>query len=343
MQKIYLFHIKQKEMNFCSRKRFIIYLLNFLLFVLLFQNIISLEKEDEYFFLPDKYDLREEYKDCKSLRDIRFQDGCGGCWAFAAAEVISDRICITSKGKEQPIISENELITCCYFCFNETSPGKGCEGGNHLRAYLYWIYFGLPTEECKPFHISPFYNTSNLKCLPFCEDINFKPTRYYGSSIDGIFKTENEQTDIDIIEKHEKIIMNEIYKNGPVTASFKVYSNKTSNDLSEFFRKNGNEIYGSTPENELIKKYGKPGGHAIKIIGWGSDKGMKYWLCANSWGKSWGNNGFFKIKRGENYLGIESNIWYGYLDSNFIFRSKESMVVYEDNFFNFQNFKEDFM
>ena len=203
MQKIYLFHIKQKEMNFCSRKIFIIYVLNFLLFVLLFQNIISLEKEDEDFILPDEYDLREEYKDCKSLRDIRDQYRCGGCWAFAVAEVISDRICIKSKGKEQPIISANELITCCNFCFNETSLKKGCGGGYDLSAYLYWIYFGLPTEECKPFHISPFYNTSNLKCLPFCEDINFKPTRYYGSSINGIIKTENEQTDIDIIEKGE--------------------------------------------------------------------------------------------------------------------------------------------
>ena len=70
---------------------------------------------------------------------------------------------------------------------------------------------------------------------------------------------------------------------------------------------------------------------------------MKYWLCANSWSKYWGDNGFFKIKRGENYLGIESGVFFGYLDSNSIFRSKESMVVYEDNFFNFQNFKEDFM
>ena len=97
-------------MNFCLTNMFIIYVLNFILFALLFQNIISLETNDECFFLPEEYDLREEYKECESLRSIRFQDGCGGCWAFATAEVISDRICIESKGKKQPIISENELI-----------------------------------------------------------------------------------------------------------------------------------------------------------------------------------------------------------------------------------------
>ena len=333
-------------MNFCSRKIFIIYVLNFILFALLFQNIISLETNDECFFLPEEYDLREEYKDCKSLRDIRDQYRCGGCWAFTVAEVISDRICIKSKGKEQPIISENELITCCNFCFNETSLKKGCGGGYVSSAYLYWIYFGLPTEECKPFHryyTEKEYIAGNLKCLPRCENGNRKPKRYYGSNINKKKKNENEKTDINIIKRDEKKIMNEIYEHGSVSASFKIYGNGVSDDFDEFFRKNSNKIYGSTPENELKKKYGNYTGHAIKIIGWGSYKGMKYWLCANSWGKYWGNNGFFKFKRGENYLGIESGVIFGYLDSNAIFRSKESMVVYEDNFFNFQNFKEDFM
>jgi cathepsin B len=243
-------------MNFCSRKIFIIYVLNFLLFVLLFQNIISLEKEDEDFILPDEYDLREEYKDCKSLRDIRDQYRCGGCWAFTVAEVISDRICIKSKGKEQPIISENELITCCNFCFNETSLKKGCGGGYVSSAYLYWIYFGLPTEECKPFHryyTEKEYIAGNLKCLPRCENGNRKPTRYYGSNIDFIFKNENEKTDINIIKRDEKKIMNEIYEHGSVSASFKIYGNGVSDDFDEFFRKNSNKIYGSTPENELKK------------------------------------------------------------------------------------------
>ena len=33
------------------------------------------------------------------------------------------------------------------------------------------------------------------------------------------------------------------------------------------------------------------GGHAIKILGWGVEDGIPYWLCANSWNTDWGDNG----------------------------------------------------
>ncbi|KAG9445491.1 hypothetical protein H6P81_016831 [Aristolochia fimbriata] len=51
------------------------------------------------------------------------------------------------------------------------------------------------------------------------------------------------------------------------------------------------------------------GGHAVKLIGWGrSDEGEDYWLLANQWNKSWGDNGFFKIRRGTNECGIEEDV-----------------------------------
>ena len=41
---------------------------------------------------------------------------------------------------------------------------------------------------------------------------------------------------------------------------------------------------------------GLAGGHAVKMIGYGTDsQGVDYWLCANSWGTSWGERGYFKI------------------------------------------------
>ena len=33
------------------------------------------------------------------------------------------------------------------------------------------------------------------------------------------------------------------------------------------------------------------GGHAIKIIGWGTEDGTPYWLVANSWNSDWGDHG----------------------------------------------------
>ena len=50
------------------------------------------------------------------------------------------------------------------------------------------------------------------------------------------------------------------------------------------------------------------GGHAIRMLGWGEEKGTPYWLIANSWNSDWGNNGYFKILRGDDHCGIESQI-----------------------------------
>merc|ERR1711979_22838 len=48
------------------------------------------------------------------------------------------------------------------------------------------------------------------------------------------------------------------------------------------------------------------GGHAIKIMGWGTENGADYWLVANSWNEDWGDAGFFKIDKGHNQCQIEN-------------------------------------
>ncbi len=50
------------------------------------------------------------------------------------------------------------------------------------------------------------------------------------------------------------------------------------------------------------------GGHAIAVVGY--DENGKFWICKNSWGTSWGDNGWFKIDY--NQCGIGSkDAFYG--------------------------------
>ena len=102
--------------------------------------------------LPEHFDLRDQYPECETLFEIRDQGSCGSCWAFGAAEVMSDRICIFSKGKYQPRISPLYLVSCCTGC------GSGCQGGYPYSAFSYWAKKGITTggmygdtKTCKPY------------------------------------------------------------------------------------------------------------------------------------------------------------------------------------------------
>jgi cathepsin B len=45
--------------------------------------------------------------------------------------------------------------------------------------------------------------------------------------------------------------------------------------------------------------------HSVAIVGWGDEAGTPYWIVQNNWGTRWGEEGFVRILRGSNLLGIE--------------------------------------
>ena len=205
---------------------------------------------------------------------------------------MSDRICIASGQADQRRLSAKNLISCCSSC------RFGYSGGYAASAWKYWKETGIVTgglygdiKTCQPYFLPPcdHYISGSYGECP--DDVDTPQCDNNCNDINGI------NYNNDIIKSSsayslsgEVNIMLDIYENGPVEASFTVY---------EDFLTYSSGIYQHVTGSVL-------GGHDVKIIGWGVENDVKYWLCANSWNEEWGDKGFFKIKRGSNECGIES-------------------------------------
>ncbi|GAW80935.1 dipeptidyl aminopeptidase 1 [Plasmodium gonderi] len=113
----------------------------------------------------------------------------------------------------------------------------------------------------------------------------------------------------------EKIMMNEMYRNGPIVASFEASPDFYDYEDGVYYVENFPHAkictVDSKKENYIYNITGwEKVNHAIVLVGWGEEeingKLYKYWIGRNSWGKTWGKEGYFKIIRGINFSGIES-------------------------------------
>ncbi len=102
----------------------------------------------------------------------------------------------------------------------------------------------------------------------------------------------------------EKLMMEELYNNGPIVVSFEpdynfmMYKNGIYHSINEETR-----IHNGVPKPEWEKV-----DHSVLLVGWGEDESTndKFWIIQNTWGPNWGEEGYFRMKRGSDEFGIES-------------------------------------
>jgi cathepsin C len=98
-------------------------------------------------------------------------------------------------------------------------------------------------------------------------------------------------------------MMSELVRSGPLAVGITVPSAFEVYRSGVFIDPTHNK---SLPAEEVASKF-EPTGHAVLVVGYGeADGGLKYWRVKNSWGRHFGETGFFRVRRGQDDLSIES-------------------------------------
>ncbi len=151
---------------------------------------------------------------------------------------------------------------------------NGCDGGNPIAVYQSLV--ATPNVElwCDP------YTQTKQSCNSVCRT----GSTYTGLA--GSVRTVGGAGALGVLQMQLELV-----RAGPGVVTFVV--------TDDFFSYAGG-IY--TP----LASASPVGGHAVSLVGWGVEGGLPYWICQNSWGAGWGENGFFRIARGVDASSIES-------------------------------------
>jgi cathepsin B len=219
---------------------------------------------------PKKFEVKDKWPKCQ--HDVRDQGQCGSCWAFGAASVLSDRFCISSKSKINVELSPQDMVSCDF-------ADLGCQGGYLDRSWRYLIDTGIVDEKCFPYTSGSGQRGTCDIIRGICKDGKTKAKKYKAKSF-KMFKSIQE-------------IKKDIITDGSVETGFMVYQ--------DFISYKGG-VYKKKSDVFL-------GGHAVRIVGWGIDDsdGTEYWKVVNSWGKRWGEDGYFRFAIG-NCCSFEQNM-----------------------------------
>jgi C1A family cysteine protease len=207
--------------------------------------------------IPDTFDLRA------NLTQIENQGWCGSCWAFSLTSTHRDGHALA--GKDPGRLSQEWLV-------DNSTEALGCQGGYFDSANDFVEPGGQPLWAACP------YNQGHGKCpvaLPLAAHIT-------GWHMLG--------------EKGK----------GPTTQEIEAYMTSSGKSISigvaaaaGSWQNYNSGVYNACASGELD--------HMINIVGWDNEgssfdetgslpPGKGVWILRNSWGKSWGEQGYMRSK-----------------------------------------------
>ena len=212
-----------------------------------------------------------------AVTPVKNQQHCGSCWVFASVSVLESLFYIETNKLYS--FSEQFIVDCNTGLFAEEL-NHGCKGGSPENTYIYGQYglhSGVRYEETYPYlgndgacnasGSSPLIITATYMINPG-DNVALKYAVYKNPVV--------AELDASSPEFHH-------YSGGVITDM--KFANRTHPDM----------------HYEQCSSQQNKANHAVVIVGYGTQImdgiSVDYWLVRNSWGPTWGENGYFKIQR----------------------------------------------
>jgi len=187
------------------------------------------------------------------------QGGCGSCWGFAAIGALEAMVNIQASDPGYDVDLSEQYLLSC--------PGGsgGCSGWNAWWAYRYLRdHDGAITEGC-----FPYYANDRIPCTDKCGE--WRNTLYPVTGYEGMTNPSRDEIKAVLVE------------HGPLVAEMAVMEDFGSYDGGVY----------EHPGEESTRDIN----HQVVIVGY--DDALGCWIVKNSWGATWGENGYFRIAYGD--------------------------------------------
>ena len=217
---------------------------------------------------PDAFDWRDR----GMVTPVRDQGACGSCWAFATVANL-EGLYYGAKGVVVDL-SEQLLVDC-------DTNDSGCNGGLMEYAFMWLVKNGIEKEEDYP------YTGVKGTCKA-------DKTKYIDMKVTGYKKLGKSSSTWSPVDEDE--IKEFLYGAGPLAVALNA-------DILQTYTGGVIDVPSSECPASGIN-------HAVTMVGYGHDDTVNkdYWIIKNSWGENWGEDGYFRIKRGSGTCGINNYI-----------------------------------
>lgn len=211
-----------------------------------------------------------------AMNDLKDQGTCGSCWAFATATVLRAHSELYQRDRT---FSVQQMVSCTPNP-NRCGGSGGCDGATAELAMDYVSRMGLTSEEDMQ------YDSRDNSCP--------NEMRMAKPSLRSLLRTKFRVGDVSnrasqfgmvswrkLPENKAEPLILALYEQGPVATS--VMASDTWNSY-------GGGVLDTCEPSAVIN-------HAVTLVGYGEDKGKKFWQIQNSWGPDWGEHGFVRLLR----------------------------------------------